>query len=385
MSAMIPPRKLHGIFLSIALLAIAPASDAAQLTALEGTNLPTASARTATAMPAIPIVNWTVPQFFGAPDGVTSSMATSFTANASKVNTKNDLGMSVFKPIQPCRLVDTRGLFSPVYAGGPFGSGEVRTYRTQGNCGLPVGTNRIKAVSIAITTLPSSASGDVETVPHGTALGNTVDMVVQANQWNSVSKTVRVDANGDFDMQLRFTFGDLAIDINGYFSDVNIANAGDFYSVRGTYISDGGLFYSENSSPLGAAIRAFNSGSGADVALAQGANALDIAAGQIRVRNAGINTPTPVFIHQVTVGNLCSDTRYTRLDETHLSGGNASAGQMLFVQEAAHTGTADTTVPKLIRVVFTSGICSGAPNSWFLFTNGTFAVGETYNVLLISP
>jgi len=383
---MTPLRKLQHVLLVIALLAVTPAGSGAQLTALEGTNRQNASERSAAAMPLIPIVNWTVPQFFGAPDGVTTSMATSFAAAAGKVNAKNDLGMSVFKPIQPCRLVDTRGLFSPVYAGGPFASGEVRTYRTQGNCGLPVGTNRIKAASIAITTLPSSASGDVETVPHGTALGNTVDMVVQANQWNSVSKTVRVDANGDFDMQLRFTFGDLAIDINGYFSDVNIANPGDFYSVRGTYISDGGLFYSENSSPLGAAIRAFNSGSGADVALAQGANALDIAAGQIRVRNAGNNTPTPAFIHQVTVGNLCSDTRYTRLDETHLSGSNPpSAGQMLFVQEAAHTGAVDVTVPKLIRAVFTSGICSGAPNSWFLFTNGTFAVGETYNVLLISP
>ena len=383
---MTPLRKLQHVLLVIALLAVTPAGSGAQLTALEGTNLQNASGRSAAAMPPIPIVNWTVPQFFGAPAGVTTSMATSFAAAAGKVNPKNDLGMSVFKPIQPCRLVDTRGLFSPVYAGGPFASGEWRTYRTQGNCGLPVGTNRIKAASIAITTLPSSASGDVETVPHGTALGNTVDMVVQANQWNSVSKTVRVDANGDFDMQLRFTFGDLAIDINGYFSDVNIANPGDFYSVRGTYISDGGLFYSENSSPLGAAIRAFNSGSGADVALAQGANALDIAAGQIRVRNAGNNTPTPAFIHQVTVGNLCSDTRYTRLDETHLSGSNPpSAGQMLFVQEAAHTGAVDVTVPKLIRAVFTSGICSGAPNSWFLFTNGTFAVGETYNVLLISP
>jgi hypothetical protein len=378
------PRPTHRIVVSVVLLAIWHLAAAADPT-ISDTIRATRSVQSVPS-PAveIPVVNWTVPQFLDVPAGVTSSLATSFVGAAGKVNAKNDLGMSVFRPIAPCRLVDTRGVFSPVYAGGPFASFEVRTYRTQGNCGIPVGTNRVKAVSIAITTLPSGASGDVETVPHGTPLGNTVDMVVQAGEWNSVSKIVRVDANGDFDMQLRFTSGHLAIDINGYFSDVNDANPGDFYSVRGKYAIDGGLFYSENSSSIGAAIRAFNSESGSDVALAQGANALDIAAGQIRVRGAGNNTSTPAFIHQVTAPNLCPDTRYTRLTESHVSGSNASAGQLLFVQEAAHAG-ADTSVPKLIRTVFASGLCNGAPPSWFLFTSVTFAVGETYDVLVINP
>jgi hypothetical protein len=216
-------------------------------------------------------------------------------------------------------------------------------------------------------------------------LGNTVDMVVQTPLWNSVSKIVRVDANGEFDMQVRYTHGDLAIDINGYFVDVNSANTADFYSVRGAYAIDGGLFYSENSSAIGAAIRAYNSASGSDVALAQGANALDIAAGQIRVRGAGNNTSTPAFIHQVSAQNLCPDTHYTRLEESHVF--PALAGQLLFVQEAAHTGAVDASVPKLIRAVFiTSGSCNTlVQNSWFLYTNGAFALGETYNVLVISP
>ena len=79
-------------------------------------------------------------------------------------------------------------------------------------------------------------------------------MVVQTPLWNSVSKIVRVDANGEFDMQVRYTHGDLAIDINGYFVDVNSANTADFYSVRGAYAIDGGLFYSENSSSIGDAL-----------------------------------------------------------------------------------------------------------------------------------
>ena len=121
-------------------------------------NANTAASRTmASALPAVPIVNWTVPQFFGGPSGVVSSMATSFAADASKVNVKSiDLGLTVFRPINPCRLVDTRGLFNPVYGGGAFSAGETRTYHTLGNCGLPNLTNRIKAVSLAITKSTSA-------------------------------------------------------------------------------------------------------------------------------------------------------------------------------------------------------------------------------------
>lgn len=342
----------------------------------------------------IPLVDWNVPQFLGGPSGIVTSFQSAGEGASTKTPTlKLDLGMSVFTAIAPCRLVDTRGLFSPVYAGGPFAAGEIRTYKAAGNCGLPVGSNRIKAVSIAITTLPASASGDVETVPHGTPLGNTVDMVAQANQWNSVSKIVRVDPTGSFDMQIRFFSDDLAIDINGYYADVSQTNTSDFYSLRGKYAVDGGLFYNENSSAIGAALRAFNSdptlgSSAGDVRLAQGSNAIDIAGGQIRMRNAGVGTDTPAFIHQVSAGNLCTNTQYTRLDETHLSAPNSSANQMLFVQEAAHTGSPNESTPKQIRTVFlSSSNCNGTAlsNSWYLFSDTPFSSGETYNVFVVNP
>jgi hypothetical protein len=342
----------------------------------------------------IPLIDWSVPQFLDGTSGVTSSMGSNLAVAPKSPMLKLDLGMSVFTAVQPCRLVDTRGLFSPVYAGGPFTAGQIRTYQAAGHCGLPVGSNRIKAISIAITTLPSNISGDVETVPHGTALGGTVDMVAQANQWNSVSKIVRVDSTGSFDMQLRFTSGDLAIDINGYYADVSSTNTSDFYSIRGKYAVDGGLLYSENSSALGGAIRAFNSdptlgAAAGDVRLAQGTNAIDIGGGQIRVRNAGVGTSTPAFIHQVADANLCTDPRYTHLNETNLSPPDSSANQMLFVQEAAHSGTSNTTAPKGIRTVYlTSFSCDGTnalSNSWYLFSDIAFANGETYNVLLINP
>ena len=337
----------------------------------------------------IPLVDWSVPQFLGG-SGIASSMQALPTATLKSLA----LDMSVFTAVTPCRLVDTRGLFSPVYSGGPFAAGEIRTYQAAGNCGLPIGDDRIKAISIAITTLPASASGDVETVPHGSPLGNTVDMVAQAGEWNSVSKIVRVDSSGSFDMQIRSFSDNVAIDVNGYYAAVSQTN-NDFYNIQGKYaIVGGGLLYSENSSKIGAAIRAFNSdptlaGTAGDVLLAEGANAIDIAAGQIRVKNAGIGTSTPAFIHQVGAGNLCTDARYTLLDEAHVSPPNSSVNQMLFVQEAAHSGSVDTTAPKNIRTVFLNSFsCDGSTtllNAWYLFTDTAFASGETYNVLLINP
>jgi hypothetical protein len=368
---------------SFVVAGVLAASMGAAAQTLEG-----AQADPTAASPDIPLVNWSVPQFLGG-SGVTTSMSLPRAVANGKVNTKNDLGMSVFVTITPCRLVDTRNLFGPAIitpGAAPFAAGETRTYRTQGNCGLPVGTSRIFAVSLAITTIPAANSGDIETVPHGAALGGTVDMVFQADQWNSVSKVVKVDTNGDFDTQVRMVSGQLhlAIDINGYYADVSNAQPGDFYSVRGTYQVDGGLFFSQNESAIGAAIRAFNNGSGSDVALAQGNNAIDILAGQIRVRDAGNNTSTPAYIHQINAGNLCVDTRYTRLNQGHVSGANASAGQILFVQEASHGGINETT-PKLLRAVFAANVCNTVAGSWYLFSNSAFAVGETYNVLVINP
>src|SRR5205807_1175479 len=133
----------------------------------------------------------------------------------------------------PCRLVDTRGVFSPVYAGGAFAANEVRVYSAAGNCGIPAGSNRVQGVSIAITTLPTAASGDIEEIKNGATLGNTVAMVIQAGQWNSVSATPWVDATGKFQVQLRSTPGDVVIDLNGYYGTTNAANTTDFLQING--------------------------------------------------------------------------------------------------------------------------------------------------------
>jgi hypothetical protein len=78
----------------------------------------------------IPIVNWSAPQLFNPEVGVSGNLP-GFAA--AGISGKASLILSTFIPIAPCRLVDTRGAFSPVYAGGPFSAGQTRVYRASGN------------------------------------------------------------------------------------------------------------------------------------------------------------------------------------------------------------------------------------------------------------
>jgi hypothetical protein len=344
-----------------------------------------------------PLQNWSAPQFLDATQGVSASRTMNLPSD--KVSAKAVLNAISFTAIVPCRLVDTRGVFSPVYAGGPFAAGEIRTYRTQGNCALPAGTNRIEAVSIAITTPPTSVTGEIETVPHGGVLGNTVDMVIQASQWNSVSAVVRVDANGDFDTQLRYTPGNVVIDLNGYYTQLNAANTSDYFNVVGNYNSDGGLLYSLESGAVGAAVRAQNN-VGSDARLAQGVNAIDVAGGGLRVRGAGVGTPTFVFQHTVNTagpyggaGTLCGTssvlvTSGTILDNPYTNG-NPNA--ILFVTPTSGNGTSygNHNPVNAGFVVFYGPVCTNDTSQrWAIFSQPPSTAlpnGETFNVMVIVP
>jgi hypothetical protein len=329
-----------------------------------------------------PLENWTAPQFFDAPNGIYSSMA------PLQSSTKAARTLATFIPLPPCRLVDTRGLFNPVYAGGPFSLKEIRVYSAAGNCGIPSGSNRIVGVSVAVTTLPTSASGDIEVIRNGATLGGTVLMVIQAGEWNSATTVTGVDSSGQFQVQVRsIPSTDLAIDINGYYAQMDPSNTSDFFSILGNFNSDGGLFDVEENGSIGAAIRGVSAG-GADVRLAQGSNAIDIANGGIRARGAGVNTTTFAFIHQASASNICTDAHFSRVENAQTFDGSGTpadlSGLLLFIQQVG----AATTRP--VSVVYQSGTAcasgSAIGNGWFLYNGATtFAAGERFNVMVIRP
>ena len=91
-----------------------------------------------------PLVNWVAPQFFQAPNGAFSSDG-SFGANMGmnagpSASTKAARTLATFIPVAPCRLVDTRGAFNPVFGGPAFVANEHRDYQAAGNCGIPAGS-----------------------------------------------------------------------------------------------------------------------------------------------------------------------------------------------------------------------------------------------------
>lgn len=329
-----------------------------------------------------PLENWAAPQFFNAPNGAFSSDG-SFGIKAG-ADLKAARTLSTFIPVAPCRLVDTRGAFNPVYGGPAFTANEIRNYVAVGHCGIPAGANRVQAVSVAVTTLPTPASGDVEVIATGATLGGTVLMVMQAGLWNSATTATGVDASGSFQVQIRSTAANMALDVNGYYAQMDPSNTTDFFSIVGNYNLDGGLLDITEQGVVGGALRAVGGG-GADVRLAQGANAIDVAAGGLRVRGAGVNSSTLAFIHQTGATNICADAHLTRIENTQTFSATANlSGLLLFVQQRGGATT------KPVAAVYQTGTtCAGGSasgNGWFLFNNATtFGDGETYNIMVITP
>ncbi len=342
-----------------------------------------------------PIVNWMAPQALNVPPGFTSTSPL-FHGTDRDAFEKSELALSTFIPITPCRLVDTRGVFSPVYAGGPFTAGQTRVYAAAGNCGVPAGAGRIKAVSLAVTTPPTSASGDIEVIANGATLGHTVVMVIQAGQWNSATTVSAVDAAGAFKVQLRTTPGDVVIDINGYYAATSSGQVSDYFSISGNYGLGGGLFYVFNGAGAGgAAINAQNT-SESQVSLAYGTNALQIENGGFKVNGAGAGTPTAVYVEVVdstASGNICSVFGYPRLVLQHpdLDGNPGTipvVGTSMYSYPGAGGGNDDWDPVQVQYFTASSQPCGGTnlQNHWSLVKpsgSAAFKNGHAYPVWVV--
>lgn len=159
-----------------------------------------------------------------------------------------------YTPVTPCRLIDTRGSFHPVYAGGPFAPGEVRDYTLVGGNGtclsqLPVGINPI-AVQLQVFAIPTAGiSGDLEILPQGSAFGGTATMVfIGTVPFNTVSTIAKANpASNQISVQIRGGASHLAVDLVGYFKAPTLVpvsalfRAADFLLLAGFTGSFGSL------------------------------------------------------------------------------------------------------------------------------------------------
>lgn len=383
---------VKSITLGLACAALTMSSFAATGSGV-GTEGSGGNARAAGSLRDVPLTNWSAPQFFDAPAGVTGSMEGFQTPTKDLFTRAAQLTLATFIPITPCRLVDTRGLFSPVYAGGPFAAGQIRVYRASGNCGVPAGNARVRAVSLAVTTPPTVASGDIEVLSESATLGGTVVMVIQAAQWNSATTVTAVDTEGDFKVQLRGTPGDVVIDINGYYASTNDVN-NDYISIVGSYALGGGLLYVENNSAAGAAINAV--GNTAQVMLSSGTTAIDIFSGGIRVRGAGADTNTTVFKHVVDTagtfvagtGSLCGlgagFNNISVMDNQYLNG-NPNA--IVFITPKSEFNGVFLAAGSRLMAFYDANCGVAADNHWSIadVNGGALPNGLQIHVMVIRP
>ena len=153
---------------------------------------------------------------------------------------------TVYTPVTPCRLVETRNAFQAVYhAAGPFSPNEIRTYVIQSGNGvctsqLPPGLHP-SAVQLQVFGIPANGvSGDIEILPEGGTFGSTATLVfLNNNLFTSASTTATVNpANHEIAVQVRTGSADVAIDLVGYFAPPNggfvaSVNAGTGIGVTG--------------------------------------------------------------------------------------------------------------------------------------------------------
>jgi hypothetical protein len=154
-------------------------------------------------------------------------------------------------------------------------------------------------------------------------------------------------------------------------------NGPSAYGVSG-YSSSGFGVVGTSSSATGAGVSAWNDSPGA---------ALQIVGGGIQVRDAGLNTQTPVFIHQVTASNLCAIQNYSTVIDNAFINGRPDA--ILIVTPnfgANNTGVAPAVGIPAVYYDATNQ-CGNGAGRWVIYNLNSTAqtTNSRFNVLAVTP
>lgn len=129
------------------------------------------------------------------------------------------LPQTLFFPIAPCRVADTRN------AAGAFGApalaaGSTRTYTLVGACGIPASA---RSVNLNIAVVTPQAAGSLAIFPGGAAPGNASAINYRAGKTRANNFVARLGSGGDIDVYCQQATGttDFLIDVSGYFEDVS--------------------------------------------------------------------------------------------------------------------------------------------------------------------
>jgi hypothetical protein len=137
---------------------------------------------------------------------------------ADKPKTLGSLGNdSVYTPITPCKLIDTRGLTGTPITGGAYAAGEKRTYTIAGLCtGLP--TTDLNAIMVSAATQNTGAGSGILSLM-GVGVAAPVTNIFGPNAYASVTTIIDTNITGQFDAQISGVAGvALILDVVGYFA-----------------------------------------------------------------------------------------------------------------------------------------------------------------------
>jgi hypothetical protein len=160
-----------------------------------------------------------------------------------------------FIPVDPCRLLDTRGNgFTGAYGPPSMAAGVTRNFDLDSapTCGLPAG--RIGAYSLNITVTNTAGPGVIKIYPQGGVQPVVSTLNYVAGQTIANAAIVPAGTGGGITVVAGVSGCDLIIDVNGYFYDGDLSNEllpGEFFAIIGRF-TNGGVLYPWNREPTGA-------------------------------------------------------------------------------------------------------------------------------------
>jgi hypothetical protein len=326
---------------------------------------------------AIPIKGWTVDTRAGI-------------ETVNKARQKGPAGLkaaatdpvTVFRPVVPCRLVDTRSAPNPVPPiGGPtIPPNSRRTINTNGNCGIP--TLGVKGISLTLITFNQTPNtgGFISLVAPGASITGTNDIFNFGAQWSGTSVNTPTDSTGAFDVYISQATADIIIDVNGYYADLDNVDVGvQELDIVGN--SPGDTFEVANFG-TGSAIAADNFGGGA---------AVKIYNGSFAVSGAGVGSSTTAFILQVNTtafgsgGNLCGGQPSQAVIDHPLLNNDPNAIVLVTPRESTTTPPGGSAGPVSAFYLSAGGCTPAAGNRWTIRDKSGAALinGSQYNVFII--
>lgn len=291
---------------------------------------------------------------------------------------------SVFRPVAPCRLFDTRGFPAALAVPGPFAANSTTNIAAAGNCGIPTNGYVVGlSVAISIQNLTPSSGGYVATQQQGTPV-NAINTVLNIGaEWAGTTANIPIpNGSGDFSVFVANSTTHVIIDVNGYYQDLDSLDIGlQELDVNGSNAGD--------------IVGIAQAGTGAALAIsASNGTALRINSGAVRASGAGVGTNTFATIHEVNTagafgagGTLCGVgfPSYTVIDNT-LANGDPDAILLITPRRNNTTSThADYAVE---AYYYAAGSCSASSAAhWMIHrVDGTpHADTAQFNVLIIKP